>query len=85
MIEKLNTSNIDISVLFGTTDITAQDFLDLKVGDVIRLDNKVTDDLIVKINGEKKFFACPGTLKDKICVKIDERYNEVIDILKAYL
>ena len=85
MIEKLNTSNIDISVLFGTTDITAQDFLDLKVGDVIRLDNKVTDYLIVKINGEKKFFACPGTLKDKICVKIDERYNEVIDILKAYL
>ena len=85
MIEKLNTSNIDISVLFGTTDITAQDFLDLKVGDVIRLDNKVTDDLIVKINGEKKFFACPGTLKEKICVKIDERYNEVIDILKAYL
>ena len=85
MIEKLNTSNIDISVLFGTTDITAQDFLDLKVGDVIRLDNKVTDDLIVKINGEKKFFACPGTLKDKICVKIDERYNEVIDIFKAYL
>ncbi len=85
MIEKLNTSNIDISVLFGTTDITAQDFLDLKVGDVIRLDNKVTDDLIVKINGEKKFFACPGTLKDKVCVKINERYNEVVDILKAYL
>ena len=85
MIEKLNTSNIDISVLFGTTDITAQDFLDLKVGDVIRLDNKVTDDLIVKINGEKKFFACPGTLKDKVCVKINERDNEVVDILKAYL
>lgn len=85
MIEKLNTSNIHISVLFGTTDITAQDFLDLKVGDVIRLDNKITDDLIVKINGEKKFFACPGTLKDKVCVKIHERYNEVVDILKAYL
>ncbi len=85
MIEKLNTSNIHISVLFGTTDITAQDFLDLKVGDVIRLDNKITDDLIVKINGEKKFFACPGTLKDKVCVKINERYNEVVDILKAYL
>ena len=85
MIEKLNTSNIDISVLFGTTNITTQDFLDLKVGDVIRLDNKVTDDLIVKINGEKKFFACPGILKDKVCVKINERYNEVIDILKAYL
>ena len=85
MIEKLKTSNIHISVLFGTTDITAQDFLDLKVGDVIRLDNKITDDLIVKINGEKKFFACPGTLKDKVCVKINERYNEVVDILKAYL
>lgn len=85
MIEKLNTSNIDISVLFGTTNITTGDFLDLKTGDVIRLDNKVTDDLIVKINGEKKFFARPGIIKDKICVKINERYSEVIDILKAYL
>ncbi len=85
MIEKLNTSNINISVLFGTTNITTEDFLDLKVGDVIRLDNKITDDLIVKINGEKKFFARPGTLKGKVCVRINSRYNETDDILKAYL
>ncbi len=84
MIEKLNTSNIDIAVLLGSTEITTKDFLDLKAGDVIRFDNNIKDDLIVKINGEKKFFARPGTIKDTICVKITERYNQVMDILKAY-
>ena len=84
MIEKLNTSNIDIAVLLGSTEITTKDFLELKAGDVIRFDNNIKDDLIVKINGEKKFFARPGTIKDTICVKITERYNQVMDILKAY-
>ena len=68
MISKINTSNVDLRVQFGQCSITLDDFLQLSEGDIIKLDNKVQDDLIVKVNGEKKFFARPGTLKDKICV-----------------
>ena len=53
MIDKLNTSKVDLSVLFGSTDISLEEFLDLKEGDIIKLDAKTTDDLIVKVNGEK--------------------------------
>ena len=84
MIEKLNTSNLDISVLLGSCEISTSDFLDLKIGDVIKLDNNVKDEMIVKINGEKKFFAHAGSLKNKICVKINERYNPAVEALKAY-
>ena len=70
MISKINTSNVDLRVQFGQCSITLDDFLQLSEGDIIKLDNKVQDDLIVKVNGEKKFFARPGTLKDKICVKM---------------
>ena len=85
MIEKLNTSNVDIEVIFGKTKITLKDFIALKEGDVILLEQKIHDNLIVKVNGAKKFFARPGTIKNKMCVKINDRYDETSDILKSYL
>lgn len=85
MIHKLNTTNVDIEVIFGNTKITLKDFMALKPGDVVKLENKIHDDLIVKINGTKKFFARPGTIKNKVCVKITDRYDETTDILKNYL
>ena len=84
MISKLNTSNVDLRVQFGQCNITLDDFLQLSEGDIIKLDNKVSDDLIVKVNGEKKFFARPGTMKDKICVKITDVYDEMHELLRNY-
>ena len=49
MITKLNTSPVDVRVQFGSCDITMEDFLQLTEGDIIKLDNKVTDDLIVQV------------------------------------
>ena len=84
MISKINTSNVDLRVQFGQCSITLDDFMQLSEGDIIKLDNKVQDDLIVKVNGEKKFFARPGTLKDKICVKITDVYDEMHELLRNY-
>lgn len=84
MISKLNSSNVDLRVQFGSCNITLDDFLQLSEGDIIKLDNKVQDDLIVKVNGEKKFFARPGTIKDNICVKITDVYDEMHELLRNY-
>lgn len=84
MIEKLDTSLVDVNVLFGQTNVTMQEFLDLKEGDVLKLDNNAGEDLIVKVNGERKFYARPGRVKDKICVKITDRYDYYVDALKRY-
>ena len=84
MISKLNSSNVDLRVQFGSCNITLDDFLQLTEGDIIKLDNKVQDDLVVKVNGEKKFFARPGTMKDKICVKITDVYDEMHELLRNY-
>ena len=84
MISKLNSSNVDLRVQFGSCSITLDDFLQLTEGDIIKLDNRVQDDLIVKVNGEKKFFARPGTIKDKICVKITDVYDEMHELLRNY-
>ncbi len=84
MIEKLDTSLVDVNVLFGQTDITMQEFLDLKEGDVLKLDNDASEDLIVRVNGERKFYARAGKIKEKICVKITDRYDYYVDALKRY-
>lgn len=84
MIDKLSTSNVDIEVLFGNSEITLKDFIALKEGDVVILDSKIHDDLTIKINGAKKFFAKPGTIKNKMCVRITDRYDETAEILKNY-
>ena len=69
---------------FTTDNITLDDFLQLTEGDIIKLDNKVQDDLIVKVNGEKKFFARPGTIKDNILMgkpgATDEEIREAAEI-----
>lgn len=85
MIQKLNTSKVDLSVLFGSCDIELTDFLDIKEGDILKLDNKLDEDLVVKVNDEKKFFARPGTLKNNVCVKVTDRYDATIDSLKGYI
>lgn len=84
MISKINSSTVDLRVQFGSCSITLDDFLQLTEGDIIKLDNKVDDDLIVKVNGEKKFFARPGKIKDKICVKITDVYDEMHELLRNY-
>lgn len=84
MIQKLNTSMVDLSVFLGACDLTLDDFLDIKEGDILKLNNKLQDDLIVEVNKEKKFFARPGTLKKNVCVKITDRYDPMVESLRDY-
>lgn len=85
MIQKLNTSKVDLSVIYGSCDITLTEFLDIKEGDIIKLENKLNEDLVVMVNEEKKFFARPGTMKNNVCIKITDRYDATVDSLKGYI
>lgn len=85
MVAKLNTSMVDFNVILGDTEIALSEFLDLKEGDIIKLDNKTSEDLIAMVNEKKKFFVRPGTLKNKVCVKITDDYDDVIESLKGYI
>ena len=85
MIKKLNPTSVNVAVQFGTAEITTKELLDLRVGDVIKLDNKINEEVIVKINDENKFFARPGTLKNSVCVRITDRYNALKQVLRSYI
>ncbi|WP_438317624.1 flagellar motor switch protein FliM [Sporosarcina sp. FA9] len=69
---RLKKASLSIVVELGTGKMTIEDFLYLQRGDVISLDQKIDDPLIVKIGELPKFTAQPGHLRNRMAVQIIE-------------
>ncbi len=74
-LEKIKGAKLDFQVLLGKTKLEVNDVLDLKINDVIKLDQKLNEELIGCINKKKKFFVIPGVIKNNMCVKIMKQYE----------
>lgn len=70
IIHKLSAATMKTSVLLGNVELSVRDLLELRTGDVLRLDSLVTDPLIVCVEGIPKFKGRPGTLKNKVAINI---------------
>lgn len=73
MIRKVD---IPIKAVLGKSTISVSDFLNLQVGDCIRLDSKVDNDMDVYVGNIKKFTALPGANKDSYAVRITSIIRE---------
>ena len=62
--------------ILGTSKINVQDFVNLQLGDIIRLDRKVDDELEVYVGNIKKFKALPGYSDNKYAVRVTEILRE---------
>ncbi len=67
---------IPVSAYLGKSQITVMDFVNLQVGDIIKLDKNVEDELDVYVGNIVKFKALPGSFSDNYAVKITEIYRE---------
>lgn len=68
--------DIPIRAVLGQSVISVMDFATLQVGDIIRLDCGVEEEMEVYIGNLKKFKALPGTNKDKYAVRITSVIRE---------
>ena len=75
-LERIKNASIELQVILGSTKIEINDVLELKAGDVIKLDQKLDEELIACIKKKKKFFVVPGIVQNKICVKIADQFRE---------
>jgi len=73
MIRKVD---IPIKAVLGKSVITVSDFVNLQVGDCIRLDTKVDSDMNIYVGNIKKFTALPGANKDSYAVRITSVLRE---------
>ncbi len=56
----------------GKADITIEDFLYMNIGDVIQLDKKIDEPLILNVGSLPKFTVQPGKLNKKMAIQIME-------------
>ncbi|SHE57854.1 flagellar motor switch protein FliM [Clostridium fallax] len=77
--EKLNSVDINISAELGKTVISVDDFLQLVVGDVIKLDNKCSSPVKVIIEDEESYYGKPGIIGKNRGVAILDIIDKDVD------
>jgi flagellar motor switch protein FliM len=68
--KNISLSQVDVIAILGKTEVLFQDLLYIEPGDIITLDNKLTDPVMVKIEGKTKFLGTLGMVGNKIGIKI---------------
>lgn len=62
--------DVPIKAILGKSVISVNDFANLQLGDVIRLDSRIENELSVYVGNIKKFTAVPGASKDAYAVRV---------------
>ena len=68
--------DIPVKAILGHSSISVIDFMNLQLGDIIRLDSSVDSELTVYVGNIKKFTAVPGSSKDKYAIQITSVLRE---------
>ena len=72
----LNKAPMPVKAVLGESAITVNDFINLQVGDIIRLDTKIENELNVYVGNIKKFTALPGASGDHYAVRVTSAIRE---------
>lgn len=68
--------DIPVKAVLGKSTISVSDFMNLQVGDCIRLDTKVDSDMNIYVGNIRKFTALPGANQDLYAVRITSVMRE---------
>lgn len=74
--KKLQATKLEIKAVLGEAAVDVGDFLNLKAGDVIRLNESYNDPVTVLVDDKHKFFAQPGLSKGRSAIQITEVRGE---------
>ncbi|EPG67090.1 flagellar motor switch protein FliM [Leptospira langatensis] len=80
--ERLDQVQIPVIAEVGSVDISIMDFMNLTVGDVVKLENTTTrSDMLVKVGERKKFKCLPGRVGNRLAIQIGDRVEDIPDEL----
>ncbi len=76
--ERLSTVRVNVLAEIGSINLTVRDVLNLRGGDVIRLqDTRTSDPMVLKVGNRKKFLCRPGLVGNKVAVQITQKLEDV--------
>lgn len=77
MVENLlEKAPIPVKAVLGNSSFSVSDFSGLRIGDIIRLDTKVEDELSIFVGSMRKFTALPGVSGDNYAVRVTSIIRE---------
>lgn len=68
--------DVPVKAILGKSQVSVSDFVNLQVGDIIRLDTRVDSEMEVFVGNIKKFTALPGSSKDQYAVRVTSVIRE---------
>jgi flagellar motor switch protein FliM len=72
----ISKAPIPVKAILGNSTISVNDFVNLQLGDIIRLDSKVDQELEVYVGNIKKFTALPGASGEQYAVRVTSVIRE---------
>lgn len=68
--------DVPVKAVLGKSQVSVNDFINLQLGDIIRLDARVDSEMAVYVGNIRKFAALPGSSKDKYAVQVTSVVRE---------
>lgn len=72
----ISRTRVPVRALLGKSTISVNDFMNVQIGDIIKLDSKVDDELDVFVGNIMKFKALPGATSDSYAVRVTSVIRE---------
>ena len=72
----LRKVSMPVKAVLGESTITVNDFANLQICDIIKLNSKVNNDLNIYVGNIRKFKALPGSTKDSYAVRVTSILRE---------
>jgi flagellar motor switch protein FliM len=73
--KQISAMTVEVSCTMGKAMVNSRDLLQMKVDDVLPLDQKIGDTIVVNVEGLPKFKGYPGSCNNKKAVKISEKMS----------
>ncbi len=70
--EKLQTAEVELVVELGQTILRSNELVNLQLGDIIQLDNDVSDELELMVEGIPKYNVYPGVSRGNKAIQISQ-------------
>jgi flagellar motor switch protein FliM len=82
LVERLRGARLPVTVELGSTTISVGELMELRMGDVIRLDRSSDADLTILAGKRARFLGRPGTVRGNRAVQITGLPNSMLELLE---
>jgi flagellar motor switch protein FliM len=72
----LANAPVEIVAYLGETSITADDLVNLKVGDILPIEKRAGAPMLVTVGGQPKFWGMPKTMNQRVVVQVASRADK---------